>query len=256
MKTRRTRAAPVTRPFPLITLSVRSLLCLLLAVDFAFILTNVLAALAQNAHLIERVPRWMKITEDLEPPEDFNYLKWLVIVLALSWMALRERWLAPMLWAVVFTMILADDSFQLHERLGDLATTWLRIPDNALLYGRDLGELLVFGTMGVVALTIFAFLFTRRDAPTRQMNWRYLLIVIGIGFFGVVIDGLHSVLAHLSGADLFGTMTRQALGMIEDGGEMVVGSLAVALTLGKGVPAGSDDTRTSAPDNGPGQPAH
>lgn len=232
-----------------------TLLCLLLAVDFAFILTNVVAVLAQNAHLIERVPLWMKITEDLEPPEDFNYLKWLVIVLALCWLALRERWLAPLLWAFIFAMILADDSFQLHERLGDLAATWLDISDNALLYGRDLGELMVFGAMGIVALTTVAFLFSRHDAPTRQMNWRYLLIVLGIGFFGVVIDGLHSILTHLTGADMVGTMSRQALGLIEDGGEMVVGSLAVALTLGKGAPAVPEGARTALPDEGPGQTA-
>ncbi|NHB75688.1 hypothetical protein [Rhodobacter calidifons] len=57
------------------------------------------------------------------------------------------------------------------------------------------------------------------------------MIVLALGFFGVGVDALHSLLSHLTGTDLFGTVAQQALGMVEDGGEMLIGSLAVAFTL-------------------------
>ncbi len=238
------------RPFPFVTLSFKTLLVALLAVDCAFITANLLAAIAVNAALIDHVPLWLKITEDREPPEDFNYLKWLVILAALLWMAIRDRWLAPALWALVFAMIFSDDAFQLHENLGEWVSTSLSISDGAFLYGRDVGEMLVFGTMGLITLAIVFFLFTRPDAPTRQMSWRYLVIVLCLGTVGVAVDAIHSVLSHLTGGDLFGTLTRQALGMIEDGGEMLVGSFAVALTLA-GVPAVSAHSTADRLDDSP-----
>lgn len=219
------------RPFPFVTLSFRALLIFLLVIDFAFILVNVLAVLAYDVSLIHKVPLFLKITEDLQPPEDFNYLKWLVIAVSLFWLSIRDRWLAPILWAVVFAMILTDDAFQVHEHLGNVISHHLRIGDNMLFYGQDIGELIVFGMMGTITLAIVLFLLTRRDLASRQMNKRYLLIVIALAFFGVGIDVLHSTISHVTGVSSFATTVQQFFGMIEDGGEMLVGSLALALTL-------------------------
>lgn len=221
----------MNRPFPFVTLSFRALLLTLLAIDFAFILVNVLAVLAVDVSLLDHMPIWLKITEDRQPPEDFNYLKWLVIAVALVWMAIRDRWLAPLLWAVVFTMILTDDAFQMHENLGNVIAGLLGIPDNTLVYGKDFGELIVFGTIGAITLAIALFLITRKDLASRQLNKSYLYIVLALGFFGVGIDALHSIIVHLTGFSGIATMLQQFFGMVEDGGEMLVGSFAVAFTL-------------------------
>lgn len=221
----------VIRPFPFVTLSFRTLLLLLLAIDFAFIAVNVIAVLSYDASMIDAVPTYLKITEDLQPPEDFNYLKWLVIAVALVWLAVRDRWLAPILWAAVFAMILSDDALQVHERLGSILSDWLSIPDNTLVYGKDLGEILVFGLMGLVTLAVAVFLLSRRDAPSRRMNKRYFIIILALGFCGVGFDAIHAIIQHLTGTSALATLAQQVLGMMEDGGEMLVGSFAVAITL-------------------------
>lgn len=221
----------VIRPFAFVTVSFGSLLAGLLLVDLMFILANVGAVLAHDAGWVKKVPVWLKITEDLEPPEDFNYLKWLVIAVALCWTSVRNRWLAPILWACVFAMILLDDSLQIHESLGAQISGWLDLPKDMMVYGRDIGELIVFGMMGGFALSVVLFLFTRKDAPTQTMNRRYLLIVLALGFLGVGLDATHAVISQVTGNSFVATLVQQVFGMIEDGGEMLVGSLAVALTL-------------------------
>lgn len=226
------------RPFPIVTMSFRALLLTLLVVDFAFILVNVLAVLAYDVSLIHGVPVWLKVTEDLEPPEDFNYLKWLVIAVALIWLAIRDRWLAPVLWSIVFAMILADDALQIHEHLGRLLSTTLKIPDGTLVYGTDLGELIVFGVMGAITLAIALFLLTRTDDLSRLMNKRYVVIILALGFCGVGFDAIHSVIQHVTGTSSLATLLQQVFGMMEDGGEMLVGSWATAMTLAPPPPAG------------------
>lgn len=219
------------RPFPFVTLSFRAILLLFLAVDFAFIGANVLAVLAHDAGLTSGVPLWLKVTEDLEPPEDFNYIKWLIIAAALLWLSIRDRWLAPVLWSIVFAMILTDDAFQVHEHLGNLVSSALAIPDGALIYGNDVGELIVFGVMGAITLGIALFLLTRRDVNSRVMNRRYFLVILALGFCGVGFDAIHAVIQHVTGTSAAATLLQQVFGMFEDGGEMLVGSWAVALTL-------------------------
>jgi hypothetical protein len=221
----------LVRPFPFVTLSFRALLLTLLAVDFAFILTNVLAVLAFDASLIKVVPRLLKVTEDLALPEDFNYLKWLVIAVALLWLAVRDRWLAPLLWAAVFTMILADDALQVHETLGKWLSQHFAIADNGYMGGSDFGELAVFGLMGLFTLSVLGILFSRKDRPTRQMSFHYLMIIVFLGGIGVGLDAIHSLISHLTGTSSLATVLQQLFGMAEDGGEMLIGSLAVALTL-------------------------
>jgi hypothetical protein len=221
----------VTRPFPFVTLSFQTLLFALLAIDCAFIAANVLAVLAVDLSLTDHVPIWLKITEDREPPEDFNYLKWLVIIVALGWMAIRDRWLAPALWALVFALILADDAFQIHENMGESLAGVLGAFDSALLSARDLGEMLVFGTLGTIAVSIALLLYLRNDPPSRRMNQTYVLVMIALGIFGVGMDALHAMIEHVTGSSGLATALQQFLGMVEDGGEMLVGSYAVAATL-------------------------
>jgi hypothetical protein len=223
--------ASVTRPFPVVTASFGRLLLVLLVIDFTFILVNILAAIAKDLDLIAVVPPMLKITQDRALPEDFNYLKWLVICVGLVWMGLRDRWLAPALWAAVFLIILIDDSFQLHEHIGSQLAGWLDLPDYALLYGNDVGEVAVFAAMGLLALAIVGVLFGQRDQASRLLSRRYLLIVLALGFFGVGIDVMHSVVAHLTQESTVASILAQIFGVIEDGGEMLVASLAVALTL-------------------------
>jgi hypothetical protein len=228
------------RPFAFVQSSFLRVLAGFLLIDAVLILANVVAVLAAKLSLIASVPEMLKVTGDLTIPEGFNYLKWAVIAAALIWIAFRDRILPPLLWALVFVMILSDDALQLHENLGDRLSQSLGIPDETLIYGKDIGELAVFGGMGIITLAIFGFLLTRRDVAARIMNMRYILVMIALGFFGVGLDIVHSIIEHLTGASALATLVQQTFGMLEDGGEMVVGSIALALTLAADPASGPD----------------
>jgi hypothetical protein len=223
--------AVLIRPFPRLSLPFWTLLAALVAVDLGFILINVLAFAAQKAALIAEVPEMLKITRDGALPEDFNYLKWALIVVALLWVAFRDRWLPALLWAAVFTMILLDDSLQLHEAFGSRISSGSRLPSNRLFNSEDLGEVLVFAVMGLVVAVLTATLFTRRGEAARRISLRYLLVILGLGFFGVGVDAIHQMVAHLTEGSASALVMSQAIGLIEESGEMIVASLAAAFTL-------------------------
>ncbi|MFM7444385.1 MAG: hypothetical protein ACKO2N_10810, partial [Tabrizicola sp.] len=188
----------------------------LLAIDVGFIIVNIAAVLAAKAHVIAAVPEMLKVTHDLALPEDFNYVKWAVIAAALIWLSIRDRWLPPLLWAVVFLMILADDSLQFHETLGHAMSTALDLPSNAMLYGDDLGEVAVFGIMGLIALGLGIAAFSQSGRASRVLGLRYCIVIAGLGFFGVGIDTAHQIIVHLLNGTWFDTVLQQIAGMLED----------------------------------------
>lgn len=223
--------SPYARPFPVISQSFRTLLIAFIAIDLVFILVNATAIAAFHFRLIDAVPELLKITKDGALPEDFNYLKWAVIVVALTWISIRDHWLPPLFWAFVFAMILADDSMQLHERLGAFLASWSSLPSSTYFYGDDLGELLAFVVMGLVALALTASLFTRHGASARAISLRYGLVIVVLGGFGVGVDSVHQIVSHLAEGTSVATLLSQLLGLIEEGGEMLVASFAVAMTI-------------------------
>jgi hypothetical protein len=220
-----------SRPFAFVRLSFGTLLAALVLVDLGFILVNAIAIGLHQLGVIDAVPEMLRITQDRALPEDFNYLKWTIIVLALVWMSVRDHWLPPLLWAVVFAMILADDSFQLHEWLGSTIAALIELPSSTYFYADDLGEMLAFGVMGLIALALTATLFTRHGAPARALSLRYGLVILALGGFGVGVDAMHQLASHYAEGTAVATLISQIFGMIEEGGEMIVASIAVAMTL-------------------------
>jgi hypothetical protein len=222
------------RPFRFVDLSLKTLFIAFLAIDIGFILLNLIAIVAHHLQLIDAVPEALRITQDGALPEEFNYLKWAVISISLAWLALRDHWLAPLGWALVFAMILADDSLQLHERLGATLSSLPSLPSSAYFFAYDLGEMLAFGAMGLVAFGVATLLFLRSRAAGRALTLRYSAILIVLGCFGVGVDAVHEVVSHMTQGTSLSTVLSQLFGMIEEGGEMVVGSFAVAMTLTTG----------------------
>lgn len=221
----------MTRPFPQVSASFRAVLLGLVAVDLVLIGINVAASLLQSGGMLSAVPDLLKVTQDRSLPEDYNYLKWALIVVALVWMAIRDRWLPPMAWAVVFFMILIDDSLQMHETLGLILSIDLQLPDAYYLLGNDIGEILVFLAMGAIALGVTTLLLTRSGRNAARMTLRYYAILIVLGAFGVGIDALHQVVSHFLSGQASADFVSRIMGLLEDGGEMLVASWAVALTL-------------------------
>jgi hypothetical protein len=189
---------------------------------------------------------WLLDTQD-GWAERFGYLQQAAIAVALIALALLVRRWIPAAFATVYVGALADDSLRLHSRLG----TWLAdgpdrhlwFPDGLLgLRASDLGELLVWGLLAVVPLTAAVLLHLRSDAATKRTSRVLAGLLIAYGFFGAVVDQVHDRLRDSSLAN--------AVGVIEDGGELVALSVTVAYAAAL-LTSARLDRRTPPPDDQP-----
>ena len=219
------------RPFPVITLSFLALLACLVSVDFFFVVADVIAYAAEKLSLISKVPDIIKITRDRALPEIYGYFEWAVIIAALLWLAVRERWFAPLRWATVFVIILIDDSMQVHETVGLWLTQYLPLPASLQDRSQDIAELMVFSGMGVIAVALTASMFFSRDEATLAISKRFGFIILFLVFFGVFLDFVHQTINLLTLGTIEGQFLPQILAILEDGGEMVVASYAAAYVL-------------------------
>ena len=219
------------RPLPIITMSFTAILLLLLTVDVSFMLLDAAAFLAEKAALISDIPDELKITRDGALPEMLGYVKWAIIIVALVWLAIRDLWSVPFRWALVFLMVLIDDSLQEHETIGAMIADSLPLPASLQSQSQDIGEVMVFGAMGLIAILLTATLFTRNGPVARALSIRFMLIIVFLAFFGVALDFLHQSIRLLTEGSFAAQFLPQVFALLEDGGEMVMASIATAFVL-------------------------
>jgi len=165
------------------------------------------------------------IDHDGSYAEMFGYLKEVIIVCLL--ISMRRRWERPIYMALIpiFTFVLLDDAFQVHERLGRGIVNALALQPFAGLRAQDLGELIAWTTLGVPLLAGALAALVRSPEEDRSNG---LLLIAAVGvlvLFAVVADMAHvAVIGTFRGADLLFTV-------IEDGGEQIT----LALTCGLAV---------------------
>ena len=219
------------RPFPIVTMSFTAILLLLLTVDFAFMLLDAVAFFAEKASLISDIPTELKITVDGALPEMLGYVKWSIIIVSLVWLAVRDRWSVPFRWARVFLMVLIDDSMQEHEAIGTMIAGSLPLPASLQSQSQDIAEVMVFGAMGLIAVLLTATLFARNGPVARALSIRFMLIIVFLAFFGVALDFLHQSIRLFTEGTFAAEFLPQVFALLEDGGEMVMASIATAFVL-------------------------
>lgn len=154
----------------------------------------------------------------------FQYLKefCIALLLARAAMLLRDRWL--WLWSLVFAYVMLDDALGFHERAGTLFAAHGVVGAGLGAKAYDLGQILFFvGAASVCAGVVIALRRFMPAPPLMQPHKALLLLFAGLVFFGVGVDLLHAIVARLG---ILG------LGVVEDGGEMLVMSAIVAYTTG------------------------
>lgn len=187
------------------------LLCLL-AVDLVLIAVHVAAGVT-----LERIPPLLNIAMDWSVAEMVGYGKWALcaVLLGLAW---RRSGLASYgAMALVLCVMTLDDLLQIHERLGGVIGNSGHVGGNA----QDMGELVVFGSFAVLLAgpLCYALWKDRRDGIAAVGG---LILLIGVlVVFGVGADVLKNMLPPFA-------FRVQAMELLEEGGEMMVGSLIVA----------------------------
>lgn len=212
------------------------LLFLLLSVDCAFIVIHVATRIERhllNARLQLNYDL-LSITTDGGYPELYQYVKyfWLIILtLYLSKVTQGPRYIA---WTVLFAYFLCDDAFSIHEKVGAIIGGGFNFSPPLNLRLQDVGELAVTVMAGIVLLPLHLWSYSGGSRAYKKISQDLLLLVCAFVFFGVFVDMVHQAI-HV------GWQVEFLMGIIEDGGEMVVLSIIVwyvfLLSVHRGVPA-------------------
>lgn len=148
--------------------------------------------------------------------ESFQYIKFFWIIILLVYILKSAKCVNYLSWIMVFTYFLLDDSMQIHEKFGTFLTNSFDFNPPFNLRLQDIGELLVTAISGMVLIIVLYWAYIHGSLSFRNRSKDIGLFVIGLVFFGVVLDLVNGAVQH--GA------TDHA-GVIEDGGEMLVTSL-------------------------------
>jgi hypothetical protein len=204
------------------------LLLLLLSADILFILLHIIN---RQTPLLDS--RLYRLDIDLSYSEFYQYVKylWAIILFVIVMSASKIK--SYIAWIVVFAFFLGDDAFRVHENLGLIISEIFDLNPPFAMRPRDVGELIVFGSFGILLSVVLAWAYFRGSVVFRKVSNDLLLFIIPLVFVGVLLDAVHAAL------DL-GRLAYLAFVLIEDGGEMVIMSLALwyvfLLTLCKGKP--------------------
>ena len=197
-----------------------TLLLLLLAADLAFIFLHVLYI---ETSLLRGRP--FSLEADNGVPEAFQYVKQFWVALCMVMLFRGTRAVVYIGWALVFTFLLLDDAFQLHEHFGKWLSAQYMLPVAFGLRPDDIGELLFAASVGVTALLLIGVGFWRSDADARMVSRDMSILIVLLAVLGVGVDVLHVI------SYFHAPMLAQYLLIFEDGGEMLVVSGMVAYTV-------------------------
>lgn len=201
-------------------------LVLLLAVDAIFLSLHLVHRFGVNGFWAPQ----FNLSDDISYAESFQHLKELGISASLLVLAVRLRSKSAALWGLFFAYLMLDDSTEVHESMGLWLSKKMALSARWGLHAHDLGELVWSGcVLAVFALLLFVA-WRQADPASRRLVRHLLGLLAALTFFGVVVDMLHSVAtAHKIAG----------LGVVEDGGEMLVMSIILAYTIGRVRQSGS-----------------
>lgn len=200
-----------TRPeHPTLSVTGVSLLAWLLAGDF------VVLAL----HLAFKTTTWLdsplfNIEVEGGYGENYQHIKYAIIVTALLWLAIGQRCLQFVSWAIIYTYMLCDDRYQIHETVGKYLATQMDFGPHFMLRAQDLGELTVSVVAGFFLAVLLGWAYLRGSAEFRILSKNLLLFAAALAFCGVAVDMLHSMIRDIH-------ILKGIVAIIEDGGELIV----------------------------------
>jgi hypothetical protein len=196
------------------------LLVALLAIDALLIGVHILSGLRVLAGGAERIPPLWHLGSEFGLPEIFNYLKWTALVLVLGIAAWKRSSRLLVVIMLLFLVILLDDSLQIHERVG--ASLAASLPQSRVM--RAGGEIAFWLLLAIVFAALIAWAVAADDRNEVRLAAPMALIFGGLVICGVAFDFVHYLHPHgIVGA---------ALGVAEDGGEMIFASALLAYATG------------------------
>lgn len=192
-------------------------LLFLLAVDVLFI------AIDATAGATADFPPVLHVYHEGGIPEWVQYIKFIVGAILMFLLARRTVGLYAV-WGGVFVYLFVDDAFMLHERVAGHSNRllgmddWFDLPFEVWV----LIEPLFMVGVGIAILAALWYVDRRSSTPmARRFSIQALAFLVLLGAFAALGDFLgHAVFERAHSAEVF-----------EDGGEMIAGSLLLALSV-------------------------
>jgi hypothetical protein len=204
--------------FPVATPVYRRVVAILVAFDLLLIGLHIVLSAAVTAGWLGAVPEGLRITQDHSLPETFNYAKWAVTVACLAAAFRRTRLPLFASLATVFLIVLLDDTLMIHEQVGDRLRT---------LTGWDQsGELVSFAGVAVISLLILIPGLLDLPRAIRPQAVRFIGVLVALAVCSVVIDFAHALVDYS-----LAVQSNRLAGLVEDGGEMLLASVATAYAV-------------------------
>jgi hypothetical protein len=188
---------------------------LLLSADLAYIFLHVANELLPFVR-----HDLLDLGKDKGHPEFFQYVKFLWILILLSYTCLKRRSVHYISWVLVFVYFLLDDAMRIHEQVGGQIAGSLDFTPILGLRRQDVGELVLSAFAGTILLAILMWAYAAGSQAFRKLSQDLALLIIILAIFGVIFDMAHSAIKP-------GESVTFILGVIEDGGEMLAVSLIV-----------------------------
>lgn len=193
----------------------------LIVIDLAFVVVEITIEVAQE-YWFAGAYRF-SLNTDGGIPEIYGYAKVQLLILALfvAWREARDS--ALLAWICIFLFVQAEDAGQLHETIGVRLDDALGLPSLAGLDGHDVGELIWFALVGPVLLAVLVRGERRNGPGVSSLSFVLFVCAALLAAFAVVLDPVALVVQEQLGV--------RGLGVVEDGGELVMQSLALLAGL-------------------------
>ncbi len=198
------------------------LLLILLFVDLIFVVVHIVTCFLYFIGKIENFGdyNFLVLTQDESFAEIFQYLKYLSVIIMIGYLMYVEKAYAYISWVLLFIFFLLDDSLSLHESMGEVLVKEFNFKPMFGLRAVDFGELTFVAIVGMAILLSFVLAYFKGNLIFKKRTIDLFILLAFMIFFGVGFDMLHEILGE-------NLKVGFVIGLIEDGGEMVVMTLIV-----------------------------
>ncbi len=170
------------------------LLSALLVVDVCFILIHILFSVTGFSDDLN-----FRLSHERSYAEHMQYLKTLLTMGFFLYLAWHDQVWLFLTWGVLFGYIFLDDSLAIHEIVGEQMGGWFAFARDFSLRPQDIGEMAVFGLSSSILLFIIWVYYRWNDHEVARKASRWLIwAVLLLGFFGVFVDVIHSLVGGVS----------------------------------------------------------
>jgi hypothetical protein len=198
------------------------LLLILLIVDLVFIVIHIVTCFLYFIGKIENFGdyNFLVLTQDESFAEIFQYLKYVSVIVMIGYLMYVEKAYAYISWVLLFIFFLLDDSLSLHESMGEVLVEEFNFKPMFGLRAVDFGELTFVAIVGVAILLSFVLAYIKGNTIFKKRTIDLFILLGFMIFFGIGFDMLHEILGE-------NLKVGFVIGLIEDGGEMIVMTLIV-----------------------------